>query len=285
MGVAGVQGEVPMEALRPAAEGVAGSELRAIAARSARRGRMMAQTAERAAPDRRDLYAFRRVYRLVSERFGTPQRDALDYGCGTGYGTLILSKAFRSVVGIDVDRETIDYCIATHHAGNLRFELFDPMRQPYPNSSYDCVFSFQVLEHVPERLVGKYLSNIWSMLRPGGVAVLTTPRSENYYGGHSGNPYHVKEYSENELRAEIARVLPENCFQVRYVEDVLSTRARLRILRAGRNSIPARAIARIVSGLLVLFETRGLISVGYRAMTRSNYSKQAVGSYWVELRR
>jgi len=49
-------------------------------------------TGERAVPGRGDHYAFQRIHLLVSERYGAPRRDALDYGCGTGNGALLRTQ-------------------------------------------------------------------------------------------------------------------------------------------------------------------------------------------------
>jgi SAM-dependent methyltransferase len=243
----------------------------------------IAYTGERAVPGRGDLYAFRRIYSLVSERFGAADRDVLDYGCGTGYGTLQLSASFRSVVGIDVDPDTIEYCGRTHHAKNLRFELLDPTTQPFPDDSYDCVFSFQVLEHVPSDLVGGYLRNIHNMLRPGGVGVITTPKSENYYGGHSGNPFHVKEYSCDALRGLLTQVLPAHTIQILSIEDVLSTRVRVRIVRAGRGRTWAKVLARLASTPVMWAERAGLIRTDHSGMVKEGSIAPTVGSYYIEV--
>lgn len=242
-------------------------------------------TGERAVPGRGDLYAFSRIYSLVCDRFGGSQLDALDYGCGTGYGTHLLSGSFRSVVGIDVDREAIDYCRATQTADNVRFELFDPTRQPFPDETYDRVFSFQVFEHVPLDLTGVYLRNIWNMLRPGGVAVITTPKSDNYHGGHSGNPFHVKEYTLAEMVAQLAEVVPRGQYRVHAVEDVLSTRVRIRIARAGRNTAPARAVARVAHAPLAWLEKVGMISTSHRNMVHETSMARTVGSWYIEVHR
>src|SRR5258708_2262027 len=130
---------------------------------------------ERTQSSQLDLYEFERIYHLVAERYGHPSKDALDYGCGSGYGTALLAKSFGRVVGIDVDEESITLCREQYPSPNLSFEAFESGRQPFANETFDFIGAFQVFEHIPLAETQGLVRALWLMLRPGGISVITTP--------------------------------------------------------------------------------------------------------------
>jgi SAM-dependent methyltransferase len=239
----------------------------------------MSSAGERTIPNSPDLYAFRRIYDLVCELFGDSEKDALDYGCGTGYGTAILATAFRSIVGVDVSENAIAYCIGAYKVENLRFKRSNPGAQPFPDKSFDRIFSFQVFEHILPDAAPQYLLSIWNMLRPGGICILTTPKAENYYGGYSGNPFHLKEYTRLELQQVLAETLSMRFVRIRSLRDVPSTRLRNGIRRYGRNSLPAKMAARILADVVRRIEPHG--PAAHRNILRDN--DRAIGSYYIEI--
>jgi SAM-dependent methyltransferase len=73
-----------------------------------------------------------------------------------------------------------------------------------PDNSFDTVVSFQVIEHIQnDRL---FLQEIQRVLKPGGVALLTTP---NRSLSLTRNPWHVREYLASELKAIASPVFSE----------------------------------------------------------------------------
>lgn len=128
----------------------------------------MENTGERTVPDQENIYEFERIYSLVSELYGNEERTILDYGCGTGYGTYMLAKHFGRCFGVDVSSEAIEFCKSSFASDNLSYHLLNPSVQPFPNDFFDCIFSFQVFEHVPLDSVEQYFKNIFNMLKPGG---------------------------------------------------------------------------------------------------------------------
>jgi SAM-dependent methyltransferase len=240
---------------------------------------------ERTLPTGKNVYEFQRIYALVSERFGGVAKSCLDYGCGSGYGSHALSRWFGRVAGIDISEEAIRECARLFSAPNLEFSVFDPSTQPFPDASFDCVFSFQVLEHVPIDQVPDYIRYIWRMLKPGGVGVVTTPNQANYVGGHSGNPYHANEYSAAGLTSLFQGALPDADIAIAAQEDVLSTRTGIRIRRALGNRRPAFWLARIVVGPLRVLERSSLISTDHRVMLRTDRIDSVVGGFYVEIRK
>ena len=241
----------------------------------------MEYTGERAMGDSKELYDFERIYKYVSDKFGDKEKTILDYGCGSGYGTFLMSKHFSEVSGIDVSDETIAYCKANFKGNNINFSVLNPLKQPFPDASFDFIFSFQVFEHVPLDQVEQYIQYVQNMLKPNGKAIITTPNCNNYHNNFSGNIFHVKEYSQVELEELFSKYMKD--FRVIAVEDVLSTRIRHFIRKKGRNSFVSKLISKIITTPIRLMESRSIIKVDHHTMIKTKNVDGVIGSLMVEV--
>jgi len=94
----------------------------------------------------------------------------LDLGCGTGLITRHIALQYR--VGVDINRWAL--AKANEHVGDgVRYVNGDAENLPLASGVFDVVVCTDVLEHLlePEKAV----SNIFRVLRPGGVLVGTVP--------------------------------------------------------------------------------------------------------------
>jgi SAM-dependent methyltransferase len=112
--------------------------------------------------------------------------DVLDFGCGWGGETLWLATKVRSVVGVDVERSSIQQARrALSHAGssNCAFRLMKDGCIPLGDASVDAVFSTDTFEHVMDLRLA--FGEIARVLRPGGVLVTKFgPLFYSPYGYH-----------------------------------------------------------------------------------------------------
>lgn len=63
--------------------------------------------------------------------------------------------------------------------------------------SIDAVACLEGIEHVSPDIAATFIKESHRILRFDGVLLLTSPHTES--GAHSGNPFHVKEYSTEEM--------------------------------------------------------------------------------------
>ena len=136
-----------------------------------------------------------------AERF-VAGRDVLDLGCNNGYGTNYLRTTAKSVIGVDVSPTALSDAAIRFPGLDLR--LYDGGALPFSDAQFDTVVSLQVIEHVPD--TGRYLREIGRVLRPGGIAIFSTPNAciRLDPGMPPWNPFHVREYWPAELYAELA---------------------------------------------------------------------------------
>ena len=136
-------------------------------------------------------------YRLAARL--VPQKDVLDVACGEGYGSAFLAgSGARSVVGIDIDAQTVLLATERYKAPGLRFQASDCTELPLPDACMDLVVSFETIEHHNQH--DKMLCEFSRVLRPDGQLLLSSPDRVVYsqQEGHQ-NPFHVKELDRLEL--------------------------------------------------------------------------------------
>lgn len=165
-------------------------------------------TGERTLPDvPEENYWYRRhlvVYEWVAARTGG--KRVVDMACGEGYGSEVLARTARAVVGVDANPEAHEHARLRYTRSNLRFErdLVERFSEPC-----DAVVFLQTIEHVQNP--GEILEHFKAMLAPGGVAYVSTPNLLTLApegAEKSDNPWHVKEYRAEEFRALCAAHFP-----------------------------------------------------------------------------
>ena len=119
---------------------------------------------------------------ILLDRLPEPARSVLVVGCGSGREAAVLAHALQADVrGIDlVDQFDPE---ASKHA---RLERGDATAISYADESFDVVYSYHALEHIPES--GRALREMRRVLRPGGTYCIGTPnraRLLGYIGGGS----------------------------------------------------------------------------------------------------
>ena len=141
----------------------------------------------------------------------TAGKKVLDYGCGSGYGTALISQGCQQITGIDVSAEAIAHAQSHFNAANLSYLQVRPAEEqplPFTDASFDVILSFQVIEHVAD--VSIYLAEIERLLAPGGTAILSTPdRSGRLFSFQKPwNMWHLREYTQDQLKNELSGHFP-----------------------------------------------------------------------------
>jgi SAM-dependent methyltransferase len=135
-------------------------------------------------------------------------REVLDVACGTGYGSALLARQARHVVGADISAETIEHARALYAAAsNLEFREADCAALPFPDASFDAVVSFETIEHIEAQAT--FLDEVRRVLRPDGLLVLSSPNKIEYSDRRGfANPYHLRELYRDALASLLAPRFP-----------------------------------------------------------------------------
>src|SRR5688572_30783188 len=129
--------------------------------------------------------------------------DVLEVGCGEGRGIGLLMQGARSFTAVDKIKDVIEGLKKRFPAGRFLSMNIPPL-QELDDNSYDSIVSFQVIEHIQDDLL--FLKEIHRVLKPGGIALLTTP---NRSMSLSRNPWHIREYLPHELKAIASNIFSD----------------------------------------------------------------------------
>ena len=99
--------------------------------------------------------------------------SVLEFGCGEGFGTLLLAEEGNDVTGVDFDEAAIEHAQAHVDRPNCRFLHGDFVGETY--GAFDAVVSIDVVEHIEKKRENEFLETLVGNLDPHGIAVVGTP--------------------------------------------------------------------------------------------------------------
>lgn len=105
-----------------------------------------------------------RLYRGLRPRCGE-KINVLDLGCGGGKTSLKPDDSYH-VVGVDLSLSSLKNARAVYDEA-YRASL---LSLPFPDGSFDCICSFDVIGHIPLNDKDRFFAELHRVLRPGGVS-------------------------------------------------------------------------------------------------------------------
>ncbi|MDE6700073.1 MAG: methyltransferase domain-containing protein [Acetatifactor sp.] len=140
---------------------------------------------------------------------GDKNNKILDIGTGTGYLAFPLAEKFptASVCGIDIADVIVEKNNATvkeKGIRNLSFEVFDGLKYPFPDESFDLIVTRYAFHHFPD--IVDAVRQMSRILVKGGKVLISDPmRNEKDDNGvidsfmRVKKDGHIQFYSSNEL--------------------------------------------------------------------------------------
>ncbi len=119
-------------------------------------------------------------------------KSILDAACGTGYGShFIAQNGAKSVLGIDISDEAIDFAKNNYVVPELNYIKEDCLNVKQLNKKFDLIISFETVEHLSDPEL--FFQNIVSVLNPNGTFICSTPNKDRLSGSGNINPFHYNE--------------------------------------------------------------------------------------------
>jgi ubiquinone/menaquinone biosynthesis C-methylase UbiE len=128
---------------------------------------------------------------------GLDRLRVLDLACGTGYGSDYLSGKAGRVVGVDYAPQIVASNRARYGYSGASFLAMDGCALGFQDESFDCILSQDTIEHIVDDR--RFVAEVARVLRKTGRLVIFTPHG-NSIVDKPGDPYHVREYNQEEFR-------------------------------------------------------------------------------------
>lgn len=121
-------------------------------------------------------FVYHHLQHCRSGMTGSPSPRVVDLGSGATFFPFAIARLGYSVSAIDVDpraKTSLQRASAAMHTdpGLITPMLSDASSVPLQTESVDGVYCISVLEHIPD--FEAVIAEVWRILRPGGVLVLT----------------------------------------------------------------------------------------------------------------
>ena len=97
-------------------------------------------------------------------------KEVLEIGCGSGWGTTIISKYFSplKIVATDLDERQIVLARKNVKNKNIIFETAEAVVLPYQDNSFDAVFEYGTIHHISSPDWQKCLTEVYRVLKSDG---------------------------------------------------------------------------------------------------------------------
>lgn len=119
-------------------------------------------------------YDFIFIHELLN-RLNKSKSLILDVGCGIGKKTQIFTGTFSSVFGLDLSFDSIKEA----KKKGIKVVLGDAECLSFRDSSFEVLVSVHVIEHLANP--GKFIFEIYRVLKEGGIAILVTPNRIRWF--------------------------------------------------------------------------------------------------------
>jgi ubiquinone/menaquinone biosynthesis C-methylase UbiE len=175
----------------------------------------------------------------------------LDLGCGTGYGTDLISRmGAKLAIGGDIHEGSLASAGARYGRASKAWVKLDASRLPFRSGVFDVIACFEVIEHVLSPL--QLLTECKRVLKDDGFLVLSTPNAVAHFQ-FLRSPYHVDEFEPDRLRRLVLEVFPSmELYGQRYMREKLVPLARWYTLAAEAAGLVLANISRKLRDGLVL---------------------------------
>ncbi len=144
-------------------------------------------------------------------------KNVCDIACGVGYGSNFLSQTAKSVIGIDISSDAVDWAKKYFSNDNIQFLNIDGCQQWPVEHDFGVITSFETMEHVESPDI--FLKNLYDHLEPGGILVLSVPngpRDEQ----KTDNPHHLHYFDQISLQELIGKCFSDfQCYSQAYKKN------------------------------------------------------------------
>jgi len=143
---------------------------------------------------------YHNIFGIYFKKFNI-REPILDLGCGTGlFMEEARDRGFKEVFGIDISK----YAIKKARRKKLEARVYNGKKIPFKKGSFNTIFCYQVIEHIPRSDANKLLKECCRVLKKGGVLLLFAPA--DYGELYNTDPTHINFYTIDYFKEFISEV-------------------------------------------------------------------------------
>ncbi len=156
-------------------------------------------TGERFTPECEREIWYEHYHRYAFAKNLVKDKLVLDVASGEGYGSFLLASSAKSVIGVDIDNNSIEHAKGKYNKGNLSYVQASALGLPFDDNHFDVIVSFETLEHLAQHQ--EMLAEFKRVLKTDGILIISTP-DKKHYSDDTGfdNEFHVKELYKHEFK-------------------------------------------------------------------------------------
>lgn len=128
-------------------------------------------------------------------------KSVLDIGCYLGYGENVIKETSKEIIGIDTDKDAIDFACRNYDFKNIDFIHVELGRLPFNDDRFDTVLGMELIEHIPPQELDYFLRDVKRVLKKGGTLITVTPNRKTRLMPFQKplNPDHFREYTATQF--------------------------------------------------------------------------------------
>jgi len=120
-------------------------------------------------------------YKFVAKMIrGLTNKSVIEFGCGDGIGSLLISQESSNYTGLDINAASIKHASAAYGSETRHFRATDAdfdRNFTHPGSA-GLIFSLDVIEHLIPTQEKAFMEWAKSRLEPGGALIVGTPNAD-----------------------------------------------------------------------------------------------------------
>lgn len=128
-------------------------------------------------------------YNFVNRIMNNPDDKVLDFGCGSGYGSIVLKEKFKDVISFDVYPD--DY---SPEGLSVCQDLSEIKKH-----AYDIITCFEVIEHMGESDQVQLMNDLYDLTSKNGTLFISTVRKIDPPPTENRKKEHIRELTFDEL--------------------------------------------------------------------------------------
>tara|TARA_B100001123_G_C15292026_1_gene1017796 strand:- start:357 stop:1343 length:987 start_codon:yes stop_codon:yes gene_type:complete len=137
--------------------------------------------------------------------FVKEKSEVLDAACGVGYGTNLLSKKSKNIIGIDYSKSAIKFAKENYKNKKIKFFESNILNFKY-KKKFDVIVSLETLEHINRSDGIRWIKKCYGLLKKNGIFICSSPLLRIRNGKpFITNPHHLHEMKRRELEKILKR--------------------------------------------------------------------------------